>query len=49
MNELSSEINAEISFSRRFTLTEIWKYLDEKYRYDQKDEKNPDISSQEQA
>jgi hypothetical protein len=31
MNILSKEENREIPFSRRFTLREIWGYLDKKY------------------
>ena len=35
MNELSSDNNREIPFSRRYTLREIWEYLHVKYDTDQ--------------
>lgn len=34
MNKLSQEENRETSFSRRFTLKEIWSNLDKKYSKD---------------
>lgn len=31
MNTIQEKVTGDVPFSRRYTLHEIWKYLDEKY------------------